>query len=180
MGRHSSSDQAPFYRSFIGWIAVWVAIAVITVGAVWVIVKAIGGPETTPNTLAGAEGPSPEPTVAEDPSTIAATPSPRATPTTAEDVQLITDGITVQVLNGTAQPKAAPTMADRLTGLGYTVVAVEESSRAYPETTVFWSADDFRDAAEALAARFGWDAAPKPGNLSPEVALHVVVGADEA
>ncbi|HEV3472033.1 MAG TPA: LytR C-terminal domain-containing protein, partial [Actinomycetota bacterium] len=70
--------------------------------------------------------------------------------------------------------------ADRLSELGYEVVAIEGSSKQYPATTVFWSHPRAQDAAEALAERFGWLAQPKPANLSATVDIHVVVGSDEA
>jgi hypothetical protein len=70
-------------------------------------------------------------------------------------------------------------MADRLSSLGFEVVAVEGSSRQYPETTVFWSFPAAQEAAERLAGKYGWVAAAKPANLSSTVDLHVVVGSDE-
>ena len=189
MGRHSSSNQTPFVRSFVAWISLWVAIAVITGVAVWVVVKAIGGPQP----IAGAEtgdrttaSPTPSEDAGED-EIVVATPSPSRppapTPTPDEtrgDAKLVTEGITIQVLNGTAQPAAAQDMADRLGGLGFNVVAVEESSRIYPTTTVFWSTPEARRAAQRLASRFGWAVEEKPANLSAEVSMHVVVGSDEA
>jgi hypothetical protein len=45
---------------------------------------------------------------------------------------------------------------------------------------VFWSFPSAREAAERLAARFGWLAQEKPSNLSSQVDIHVVVGSDEA
>lgn len=181
MGRHSSPSQGPFYRSIAGWAALWVTIAVITGIAVWLTVTTIGGPEVTPTAATEpreTSEPEPEPTEeSTDDPVIVASVSP--TPEETRTPELITEGVTVQVLNGTAQPDAAQTMADRLGGLGFTVVTVEESSRTYQETTVFWSSDASREAAEALAVRFGWVAGPQPGNLSTSVSLHVVVGADE-
>lgn len=184
MGRHSSPSQGPFYRSIAGWATLWITIAVITGIGVWLIVKTIGGPEVEPtvgrDTTETAEA-EPEPTEeSTDDPVIVASVSPTAEPEeTGDSVELITEGVTVQVLNGTLQPEAAQAMADRLGGLGYTVVTVEESSQVYQDTTVFWSADASREAAEALAGRFGWKAEPKPDNLSSAVSIHVVVGADE-
>jgi hypothetical protein len=87
--------------------------------------------------------------------------------------------MTVQVLNGTDDPEADDVMADRLAGLGFEVLSVDSASVPYASTTVLWSYAESRSAARRLAARFGWRVAPKPDNLSTEVALHVVVGADE-
>ena len=192
MGRHSSKDQGPFLRSFLGWVSVWVIVAVATGIAVWVIVNTIGHPEL--KTALGHEDttkshhakptPTPEETVAVVETPIETpvptpTPTPRA-PKTPHNQPLQTEGVTVQVLNGTLQDDAGRLMADRLSGLGYSIVAVEESVKTYPDTTVFWSSPASRDAAEALAERFGWIAEPKPANLSPAVSMHVVVGADES
>lgn len=189
MGRHSSADQGHFYRSFAGWVVLWAVIAAVTGAAVWFLVTELGGPDlqkpvASERDRTKNDGASPTPTVSG--ARIAAatetpTPTPTPTPTepTGDDVKLITEGVSVQILNGTADPGAAQAMADRLGGLGYSVVAVEESSRHYPRTTVFWSAESSREAAEALAGRHGWAAEAKPANLSDEVSLHVVVGADE-
>lgn len=187
MGRHSSPDQGHFYRSFAGWIALWAVIAAVTGVAVWFIVGALGGPEAQRpiaaerNRSDKEEMPSPKVSGARVASTTAPpSPAPTATMDTEPDEsKLITEGISIQVLNGTADPAAADAMAERLTELGFTVVAVEESSERYPQTTVFWSTDASQDAATALAESAGWVAEAKPGNLSPEVSLHVVVGADE-
>ena len=190
MGRHSSPQQGHFYRSFFGWVGLWAMIAMVTGIAVWFVVGAIGGPNTRTSVAADApaadeqdEPVEPAPTVSgavitnEPPS-----PSPSPEPPqedAAKDTKLITEGVSVQVLNGTADAGASQALADKLAGLGFTIIAVEESSRMYPETTVFWSTDASRDAAVALATRFGWVSEPKPANLSDGVSVHVVVGADE-
>jgi hypothetical protein len=165
----------------------WALIAVVAGVAVWFIVGALGGTSTQRPIAAGRdkeEKAVPAPTVSG--ARIAAateTPEPVPTPTETEpapeEVELITEGISVQVLNGTAAPAAAQTMADKLSGLGFTIIAVEESSQAYPQTTVFWSTNASQDAAVALAERNGWVAEAKPANLADTVSLHVVVGADE-
>ena len=188
MGRHSSPDQGPFYASFLSWIGLWVLIAAVTGVAVWFVVGAIGGEQVPRPVAAPNDSESqtkPEPTVSgarvakvEEPPE---TPEPAATAASKErNAKLVTDGVTVQVLNGTLKPESAQSVAERLSGLGYAIVAVEESSRAYSETTVFWSTAESREAAMALADHFGWLAEPKPANLADTVSLHVVVGADEA
>lgn len=189
MGRHSSPNQGPFYRSFFSWIGLWAMIAAVTGIAVWLLVGAIGGGQPQRSVAAGVDvdTPSkPEPTVSG--LRVASEPDPtpteervaRATSDPKEEpVELITKGVTVQVLNGTLKPNAGLGVADRLSSLGYSIVAVEESSRVYSETTVFWSTDASREAAVALAERFGWVAERKPANLSDTVSFHVVVGADE-
>lgn len=164
----------------------WVVIAAITGVAVWFGVNALGGRGIDPPAVANdSETQAPEPTKEPETEPVVATESPEPAETPAQEdpddqVKLITEGISVQVLNGTLQPDAGESMSTRLTDLGFTVVAVEESSRVYNETTVFWSTPEAEAAAQALADRFGWIAEPKPENLSPDVSLHVVVGADEA
>lgn len=164
-------------------------VAVVLV-AVWIAIDAVGGDQLTAGTPPGqsqtqaaeTEEPSPRaeasPTESEEPK--GNKPKKRQKREEEPDDGLITDGITVQVLNGTGAASADDRMADRLSGLGYEVVAIDGSSRQYARTTVFWSYPEARDAAERLAERFGWLAELKPDNLSSTVDLHVVVGADEA
>ena len=167
----------------MGWAGVWLTIAVITGVGVWLIVKTIGGPEVAPqpvrDTQEAESDPEPTNEPTDDPVVVATTPPEPEPDETKESTKLITEGITIQVLNGTLQPEAGQAMADRLTELGFTVVTVEESSQAYNATTVFWSTEASREAAESLAERFDWVSDPKPENLSSDVSLHVVVGADE-
>ena len=177
-------------RSLLGWVGAWVIVAIATGIGVWVVVNSIGGREIhTKLNSAQAENDhhskaTPEPKETAQPEETVAvvdTPSPVATPRSKSPHKesLKTEGITVQVLNGTLQKDAGRVMADRLADLGYSIVAVEESVKAYSQTTVFWSSQSSRSAAEALAEHFGWRAQPKPENLSPTVSIHVVVGADE-
>lgn len=188
MGRHSSEQQWPFIRSVAGWIVPWALIASVAIAAVYVAVDALGGDsdEHVPATAQAQASPSP---------TEAAEPSPSPTsdvkgtrqkkkekerkPSPSPEPELITDDVSVQVLNGSSSPSADAVMADRLARLGFDVYSVEGASTSYARTTVFWSYEEARPAAEALAGKFGWDAAPKPTNLSATVALHVVVGDDE-
>ena len=191
-GRHSSPDQVHFYKSVVAWFLPWVLIAVVVGTAVWIAVEAVGGATEDP-APAGAVAeatpepaddpkPTPEPATAEprgsaEPS---AEPTPKPTPEPKEEKDpFITEGITVQVLNATDSAEADDHMADKLSKLGYTVVAVESASSRYDRTTVFWSTEEAKEAAERLAAKFEWIAEQKPENLSTTVSLHVVVGADE-
>jgi hypothetical protein len=184
MGRHSSPDQGPFLRSLAAFILFWVFIAGVLGAAAWLAVDLIGGDEVK-GTPTAAESPthraSPSPKASE---LVIATPTPdKSEPEPVESEtpkpELITDGITVQVLNGTSDLDADDRMADKLASLGFTIEAIEGSSKSYPQTTVFWSYPESEDAARALAERFGWLVQPKPANLSDTVAVHVVVGADE-
>lgn len=174
MGRHSSPEKWPYYRSVLGWFLPWILIAAVAGTAVWVAVDAVGEGE-----LSSSPGES----------TPTANPTPTPSPTRkggggggtagANDVTLITEGITVQVLNATEVEGAEEEMSARLERVGFDVVAVTAAATRYTETHVFWSDADSREAAVRLAARFGWVALPKPDNLSGEVSVHVVVGEDE-
>ncbi len=186
MGRHTSPEQGPFYRSIIGWMLPWLMIAAAVIVAVYIAIDAVGKDDTeipvarsssaAPPTEEPSAEPEPTPTVEPGPEE---TEEPQPDQTKEPREELITEDITVQVLNGTASTEADDMMADRLSSLGFEVVAVEGSSRQYPETTVFWSFPAAQEAAERLANRFGWISGPKPSNLSSTVDLHVVVGSDE-
>jgi hypothetical protein len=177
MGRRSSPNQWPFYRSVLSWFVPWALVAVMVGIGVWIAVDGLsGGASNGKPALAHgsppvtrSNGPTPTPTTATSPSP---THSHRPKP------PLITKGITVQVLDATSDPAAGQRMATRLAHLGFQIAVVGPSSSPYPKTTVYWAYPSAKPAAQALAARFGWIAAPKPANLSPQVALHVVVGAD--
>ena len=190
MGRHSSGSQFHFYKSVIGWILPWVVVAGLLGVGIWIGVDALSNEDeiATPP-LAGAtvsSSPSPSPTPPEETASAEPTPKetkpsdkPSAKPSPKEsEPALITENMTVQVLNGTASPSADELMADRLAQLGFDVVALGGSSKAYTVTTVFWSYTESQAAAEALAEKEGWAVAPKPSNLSTTVAIHVIVGDD--
>ena len=186
MGRHSAGEQGPFYRSVLGWFLPWLLIAAVVGVAVWILVNMVGGEGSKPSAAdrspSASPSPSPSPTETEvaivSPSPTPSEPEPDDSPR-PKPVELITEGINVQVLNGTSDTGADDALADRLAGLGFTIEAIDDSSVQYPRTTVFWSYPEAQEAAEALATRFGWVAEAKPGNLSDTVALHVVVGQDE-
>lgn len=195
MGRHSSGRSGPFIRSLIGWLLPWALIATVVAVGAWIVVDyrgrdaspAVATSGDTPVEQVPSE-PDPEPDAEASPTDPVATPTAEDEPPRAErgkdgrrrdrSVRLITEGVSVQVLNGTADEAAGEAMAERLAGLGYQVVTVESTSAPYKETTVFWSFPDATKAAEALAARFGWLSDRKPGNLADTVSLHVVVGRD--
>lgn len=183
MGRHSSPRQWRYFLSILKYALPWILVAVVGVSAVWAGVGALGDDELDPSkgpVVSEDEDPKPR-----DEPTIRATPvEPEATPEEfaeepEEEVPLITDGMTVQVLNGTTVGGVDQAMADRLEELGFQVVNVVPAAINYTETTVLWSYAESEDAAALLAERFGWQVKPKPDNLSTQVALHIVVGADE-
>ena len=188
MGRHSSPRQWRYYTSLLRYFLPWILVAVVGIGAVWAGVGSLGDDElqTSPKIT---ESEVPKKTAKPDP-----TPTPVNSDTEApekkgsdeqqeepaEEVPLITEGITVQVLNGTSVTGADQTMADRLASLGFAVISVAPASVDYSETTVLWSYAESEEAATRLAERFGWQVKPKPENLSTQVAIHIVVGADES
>lgn len=152
--------------------------------AVWFLVGALGGDDPTVPAARESESPSPTPTPTPTETLVLASPTdeptPQAKPTkTAEPKELIVEGINIQILNSTSDTSADDAIADRLRGLGFRIENLERASRAYDRTTVFWSYPEAQEAAERLAARFGWVAEAKPDNLSATVAIHVVVGNDE-
>lgn len=190
MGRHSSESQAAFYRSFAKWLVPWLVIATIVGVGVWMGVGFLGtGPLETQSPASDTQStespsgvettsPTPEPTP---------TPTPDPTPTVEPEPEQTPkataprgNGLTVQVLNGTGVEEANDRVAAELEKLGYEIINLEGASKAYSSTMVYWSYPEARKPARRLAAHFGWDAGPKPENLSATVALHVVVGADEA
>ena len=181
MGRRSSPNQWPFYRSVLSWFVPWALVAAIVGIGVWIAVDALSGGASGGKPSARLAVGSPAPSNSAG-SKASPTPSPTGSPTPAHKRHLkpplITDGITVQVLDATSDPAAGQDMATRLDHLGFQIAVVGPSSAPYSHTTVFWAYPSAKPAAKALAARFDWIAAPKPADLSPQVALHVVVGAD--
>ncbi len=191
MGRHSSSSQFHYYRSVFGWFLPWLLVAAVVGVGVWVAVDVLGGTEIEePPSSAAVATASPSVTPEDEPSetptpteTESADPEQKKQKKKKEDdsgpPELITEGITVQVLNATTgNPDADDQMADKLAEVGYEVIALGGANRVYQRTTVLWSFAEAREAAERLAQRFGWDSGPKPSNLSTQVDLHVVVGED--
>jgi len=185
VGRHSSPRQWRYYLSILRYALPWILVTVVGISAVWAGVGALGDDELDPSkgpTVSKAEAPKSrsEPTAEATPVEPEESPEEPKEEPEEEEVPLITDGITVQVLNGTNVSGADQTMADRLEELGYQVINVVPASITYEETTVLWSYAESEEAAARLAERYGWQVKPKPDNLSTQVALHVVVGTDES
>jgi hypothetical protein len=179
MGRRSSPNQWPFYRSVLSWFVPWALVAVIVGIGVWIAVDALsGGASNGKPSAALAGGRSPSPSARQTPKASPSPTNPAKSPNKKPKPPLITHGITVQVLDATSDPAAGQRVATRLAHLGFQIAVVGGASSSYDRTTVYWAYPSSKPAAKALAARFGWLAAPKPANLSPQVAIHVVVGAD--
>ena len=182
MGRHSSPEQWPFYRSVAGWFLPWFMIAGVVGVALWVAIASLGGDDGASPALSRGRSPTPE---TETTAPVAPPPTETAKPKKDKppkpvEPELITEGITVQVLNASGTPGAEEPIADELTQLGFDIVAEVDASKIYEETTVFWSSEESQAAAEALATRFEWLVEGKPANLSKDVSVHVVVGRDQA
>jgi hypothetical protein len=195
VGRHSSRDRWPYLRSVVGYALPWAVIAAIVGIAVWLAVGAVGGDPVSVGEASSDTSPSAEPTPSATP-----TPAPSGSPEDGEvdgsedpagkdepeekpigtpKDDLITEGIGVQVLNGTGGVEgAAEAMANRLTRLGYEIYAIN-TGLTIDRTTVYWSSEAGRAAAIPLSARFGWDVGAAPPSLSSEVDIAVVVGPDE-
>ena len=189
MGRHSSGARGPYMRSVFGWAFPWILIAAVLIAAVWFLVNAVGGREiafengnpsrsSSPSAEAAAD-PTPTETPTPKPSRPRSSPAPTRSPT-GDRGDLVTDGVSVQVVNGTGGIEgAAAAMADRLASLGYRVEAIV-TGLTVDQTAVYWSTASDREAAVALASRFGWTVAPASPNLTREVDIHVIVAPDEA
>jgi hypothetical protein len=196
MGRHSSEQRGRFYLSILGWVLPWALISAVMVATVWFAVDAVGGDDVKSGSpsdrpRAGNEaGRAPSPTPDPAPATrIAPTePDPPVKPKRprpgaggrGREPGLITDGVVVQVLNGTGGiPGAAEAMADRLASFGYEIIAYTDGLTV-ARTIVYYTGPEDKAAAEALGTRFGWTVEPAAEGLDDAIDLHVVVGPDEA
>jgi hypothetical protein len=185
VGRHTSGARGPYLRSVLGWALPWILIAAVVIAAVWFVVNAVGGREIAMENGSPSRSSSPkptaEPTPTESPTPKRSKSKPSPTPKGKGDrSDLITDGVTVQVVNGTGGIQgAAAGMADRLASLGYRVEAIV-TGLTVDQTAVYWSTDADRKAAVALATHSGWASGPASPNLTRSVDIHVIVGPDEA
>lgn len=194
-GRHSANDQISFYRSAFLWFLPWTVLAVVALGAVWIAIDALGN-DAAPRTSESKDGkdssgggapggsagdPSRNPESAEEPGSTKDRKKDEKDKNPGaggEDVELVTDGVSLQVLNGTDRPDLDDAWAKKLESLGFEIAAVNPYTST-KETIVYWSNEDVREAAELLGERFGWSAQTKPEELSAEVDVHVFLGADE-
>jgi hypothetical protein len=154
------------------------------------LVDRVSGPGPPDRGTAGAAAPTAStagrPTTTAAPTTSAATTTTRApttttAPTTTRPVPETTRnplaGVTVQVLNGVFVTGLARRVAARVRAAGYEVVAANNAVGSYPVSRIYYTGGHRADA-EAFRRRFPAfrQIEPAPANLSPEVALHVVVG----
>ena len=188
MGRRSSADLIPFYRSVIGWFLPWALIAGVVAVALVLALDAVGGPgEASPKAGDGvAESPSSTlPSLDKEPPTPPPDSTPSTEPTESGDPSdkkpppsNLGAGISVQILSGQGAESVAQRLERRLQALGYVIVVTSPTSGNHPRTTVHWSTPADKEDAQALADAFGWLAEQRPENLSPTVNIHVVIGAD--
>ena len=187
MGRHSIGDQTSFYRSAAVWFVPWTVGGVVAIAALWIAVDALGNEgapaprsdtkkeqEKDPAPAATESSPTPSPD--DSPS-----PSPEESRSPKRDKkppELVTAGVSLQVLNGSASDEIDDAIADQLEVLGFDVVAVNPYGPT-KTSIVYWSSPEAQEAGEALADRLGWESAFKPSELSGEVDLHVYIGEDE-
>jgi hypothetical protein len=128
------------------------------------------------------------PTTSKAPTTTAApTTTRRATTTTAprrptrttEPPLRSAAGVTVQILNGTGELRAARDFKPAVRAEGYRIVNSGNAVGDFPVSTVYYTPGH---RADALSFRRRFPAfrnvGPAPGNLSSRVALHVIVGAN--
>ena len=161
----------------------WILVAALVGLGLWFVMRPEGGELRAQPPQGPDQSSSPVPTPSSTPSP---TPNPEAEATEKEDEvgaarrPLITDEVTVQVLDAAGSPEAQDRMVGRLAALGFAVPFEAEASMIYRNTTVYWSFPEAEAAARRLAGRFGWKSGARPSNLSPDVAIHVVVGRDEA
>jgi LytR cell envelope-related transcriptional attenuator len=178
------------------WFLPWVLAAVVGIGALWIgIDAALGSDATSPAEEPPAGSAVTEPTATPTDQSSKkpgpqSSPSPTKKPEEKEEEakkppekekpepRLISKGVPVQVLNGTVDSGAGDRMAGRLEKLGFEIVAVNIWEMT-PESVVYWATPKDQKAATLLADRLGWQVQPKPADLSTEVRLHVLVGADE-
>ena len=188
MGRRSSADLSPFYRSVIGWFLPWALIAGVMAVALVLALDAVGGPGEPPPKAGDGVTESPSstlPSLDKEPPTPPADSTPSTEPTQPGDPSdkkpppsNLGAGISVQILNGPESESVAERLEKRLQGLGYVIVATSPTVGNHPRTTVHWSTTADKEDAQALADAFGWHAEPRPDNLSTTVNVHVVIGAD--
>src|SRR5687767_7946717 len=120
-GRHSSDNQVAFYKSAFLWFLPWLVVGVVAIGSILIAIDALGNdpaPESASNRGDGGAAAAPVPTETSEGEEVDLPDPPDEEPMEPEedekkkkkkdedesdDVELITDGISVQVLNGTSE-----------------------------------------------------------------------------
>lgn len=170
--KHEPRSKASFYGSLAtAVLRAGLVIAAVILGVV-VLTKAFPTPAAptgipqVPDTVVPQPTESPNPL--EEPS-----PQPLPSPEVA--------GVTVQVLNGTAQSGLAAETAELLENEGYNVLTVANAATDYEITTLFYQ-DDSKLEARNLRQTFfpGAVLERAPPQLNQDVRITIVLGADYA
>lgn len=135
-----------------------------------------GSPATTPPTTGVPSSGRPSTTV--PPST--ATTSTREPATASASTLRSPKEVTVQVLNAVFVPGLAHQVAAMIGDAGYDVVAANTALGSYKVSRIYYT-DGHKADAEAFQKRFpafeqSFPASQAQARLSPEIALHVIIG----
>jgi hypothetical protein len=169
MGRHSIAEDRSFLRSLIFFALKWAGLALIPLLVLRFVWGAVTPDEPKPKPAADS---SPQSSNDGTPGTESpASPTPAASPAPAGPLPKL------QVLNGTDKDGVAKDLAALLRQAGREVVNVEKALKPYAKTTIFYQ-PGFEQAAKDLAGTVGGQVQAATPNLSKEIPLTVVVGAD--
>ncbi|MGH9196658.1 MAG: LytR C-terminal domain-containing protein [Acidimicrobiia bacterium] len=180
MGKHSAEDERAFWKSLAFFGLKWVGVVALPLLAVWGVWRLVNEPDrqviVASETKTPAASPSGSPTPEASPTTEA--PPPEESPAPPPQSPSPKRTGKVQVLNGAAVSGIGQKAADRLKEAGYEIVAVQNASRRYEKTTIFYQ-EGSRPMAEEIAALFGFGIVEAaPANLSKDVPVTVVTGDD--
>jgi hypothetical protein len=132
-----------------------------------------------PTTTAAPTTTVPTTTMAPATTTTATTVAPTTTTAAAQAPLKSAQGVTVQILNGTGELRVARDFKPRVRAAGYRIVNTANAVGDFPVSTVYYT-DGNRDDALSFRRRFPAFSklAPAPANLSSQVELHVIIGAN--
>jgi hypothetical protein len=179
VGRHSLEDERVFWRSVMFFVLKWMGVVALPLLAVWGIWRLVRQPDQKAVAPAvqtqRSPSPSPAPSPSPSPTKAAASPtpapSPTASPTGAAKGQ-------IQVLNGTGTAGLARRAADKLTAAGYEVVIVQNASRRYDATTIFFKPGFEEQAREVGRVLGSTNVEAAPSSLQRDIPVTAVVGPD--
>ncbi|MGH2740034.1 MAG: LytR C-terminal domain-containing protein [Actinomycetota bacterium] len=169
--KHEPPSKASFYGSVAtAVLRVGLVIAAVILGVV-MLTKAFPTPATDlpdePQTVLPQETESPTSPLQEE------SPAPEASPEV--------EGVTVQVLNGTAQSGLAAETAELLENEGYRVLAVANAQTSYEVTTLFYQDDSKLEARHLRQTFFGGAVLERAtAQLNQDVRVTIVLGQDYA
>lgn len=137
-----------------------------------------GSPAITPPTTAAPT--SSRPTTTTIPQTTSSTTTTTTEPAATGSTLRPAEGVTVQVLNAVFVPGLARRVAGMISDAGYEVVAANTALGNYEVSRIYYT-DGHQADAQAFQRRFpafeqSFPASRAEAHLSPEVALHVIIG----